>query len=1143
MPKIRVLHAVLCLALAPLVGTCSSSTWARTAVSFLTRVSGNSQVAVAGQPLPQSLVVRVTSDEAGTVAPGVAVTWAVVTGGGHLSQTTDTTGADGLSTVAWTLGAITGQQTATATVAGATGSPVPFTATASALLPTQLTLVSGNGQSATVSATLAAPLVVKVGDASNAGVAGVTVSWTVTGGGGQVSAATSVTDASGQAQVTWTLGATVGAQTVAATVAGLTGSPLLFAATGTALPATQITLVSGNSQTGALSAPLAAPLVVKVANAANGGVAGVTVTWAVTGGGGQVSAATSVTNASGQAQITWTLGATVGAQTATASVTGLTGSPVTFTATGAANPPTQIALVSGNAQTGSVSTALPAPLVVKVSDASNAAVAGVTVNWAVTGGGGQVSAATSVSNASGQAQITWTLGATVGAQTATATVVGLTGSPVTFSATGTALPATQLSLVSGNSQSATVSTALSAPLVVKVANAANGGVAGVTVNWAVTAGGGQVSAATSVTNASGQAQITWTLGATVGAQTATATVTGLTGSPVTFGATGTAPPPVPTQIALVSGNGQTGTVNTALAAPLVVKVGDASNVGVSGVTVNWAVTAGGGAVAAATSLTNASGQAQIAWTLGSTVGAQSATATVNGLTGSPVTFSATGTASTRVQRFLSPTGSDAANGQTAGTAWRTFAKAFGAGGIGAGGELILLDGTYSVAAGTGYISWTGTNSAQPPSGTGRAATQQTWVHAQNPGNVTVVYGPLDGNATGSLFIGRSTRKDSNITVQGITFEGGGNLYNTSYVTVKDCGFHGSFGIGTNDHAQGNSYNLVEDVWVWGAQERIIAINYRGDHNVWRRVVVRGDGCNAASCVGSGNPNVGITVYESTFTEMQNIFVVDRILGGGEPYADFATAQHTSGQSHGGNRWRGSASINSEDQGLYFEWDLANTYPVADVADFVVWRPTSGWGLDISGRGGSEDMRLSNVTVAVDQNGDGVRIGPGTTGSVMRNLVVFGSGRYGINSAVQPSYADVYGSWSSVYNQTSCATGCRTTNPTADGATPSLQWPLRIESGSALSGTGAGGANYGATIVNRFGADGAHWGEAGYNTVTAAPLWPWPGQATIKTQMCNGVTRGWCGTSLTFTQYVWGLMGSGLPPGINPVAPSGARRRF
>ena len=71
----------------------------------------------------------------------------------------------------------------------------------------------------------------------------------------------------------------------------------------------------------------------------------------------------------------------------------------------------------------------------------------------------------------------------------------------------------------------------------------------------------------------------------------------------------------------------------------------------------------------------------------------------------------------------------------------------------------------------------------------------TVVRAQNPGSVTV---------QGPLFIGRSTRKDSYIRVQGITFEGGGSLYNTSFVTLKDDGFHGPLDVGTNDHDQGNT---------------------------------------------------------------------------------------------------------------------------------------------------------------------------------------------------------------------------------------------------------------------------------------------------------------------------------------------------
>lgn len=72
-------------------------------------------------------------------------------------------------------------------------------------------------------------------------------------------------------------------------------------------------------------------------------------------------------------------------------------------------------------------------------------------------------------------------------------------------------------------------------------------------------------------------------------------------------------------------------------------------------------------------------------------------------------------------------------------------------------------------------------------------------------------------------------------------------------------------------------NLVEDVWVWAAGERAIAMNYRSHRNVWRRMMVRGDGCGTTACAGSGNPNVGFTVHDSQDVSVQNVLVLDRVL--------------------------------------------------------------------------------------------------------------------------------------------------------------------------------------------------------------------------------------------------------------------------
>jgi hypothetical protein len=471
--------------------------------------------------------------------------------------------------------------------------------------------------------------------------------------------------------------------------------------------------------------------------------------------------------------------------------------------------------------------------------------------------------------------------------------------------------------------------------------------------------------------------------------------------------------------------------------------------------------------------------------------------------------------------YLSPTGNDAAAGNTPAVPWKTFAKAFAS--MAGGDELILLDGTYS-APSTGYISYLGTNSGQPPSGTGASA--MTHVHALNPGNVTI---------QGALFIGRSTRKDSYIKVQGITFEGGGSLYNTSHVTIKDCGFHGSFGIGTNDHNNGNTRNLIEDVWVWASGQRIIASNYRADQNVWRRVLVRGDGCGTASCTGSGNPNVGITVYESRDVSLQNVMVVDRMLASGdEGYADFASAQHTTGYAFGNNEWLGTLSLNSPDSGYYFEADAAIS-PTVLIANAVAWNASAvGFNVSVPGT-----VDLHNLT-AYGRGMDGVRV---MSSGVLANVLSVDAGRYGINSVNAPSNANVFGAATSAYNQTACTTGCYTTNPRADGTTPSLRYITRIEAGSALKGAGSGGTDIGANVVTRYGTDGTRYGDAGYNQPTAVALWPWPNEERIKREMCvgAGVTRGFCSTgkrldnlnAVTLTSYVWEAMGNPLPSGIYP----------
>ncbi len=199
-----------------------------------------------------------------------------------------------------------------------------------------------------------------------------------------------------------------------------------------------------------------------------------------------------------------------------------------------------MATSSGNAQTGAVGIVLASPLRV-LATRNGLPASGVTVTWSTSGTGASVTPPTSITDNQGIAAATWTLPQTSGPRNATATVVNATGSPVVFSATATAGAAAKLAILDGNNQTGVQSTLLTSSIRAKVTDQYDNAVVGTAVNWTVITGGGAVTA-TSVTDAFGAAPASWTLGAALGAQTAQAVKTGVTGSPLLFTATATAPP-------------------------------------------------------------------------------------------------------------------------------------------------------------------------------------------------------------------------------------------------------------------------------------------------------------------------------------------------------------------------------------------------------------------------------------------------------------------------------------------------------------------------------------------------------------------------------------------------------------------------
>jgi len=164
----------------------------------------------------------------------------VVSDDGVVALTTAVTNVDGIAEApGWTLDATVGENTLIATAEGFTDSPLTFTAMGTIGAPAEISIQSGTGQSAEVGTEVETAPSVLVTDANGNPVAGVEVTFAVTSGGGTVSPSTPITtDADGIAAAdSWTLGTTVGDNTVTATAVGLADSPVTFTATAIPGPA------------------------------------------------------------------------------------------------------------------------------------------------------------------------------------------------------------------------------------------------------------------------------------------------------------------------------------------------------------------------------------------------------------------------------------------------------------------------------------------------------------------------------------------------------------------------------------------------------------------------------------------------------------------------------------------------------------------------------------------------------------------------------------------------------------------------------------------------------------------------------------------------------------------------------------------
>jgi outer membrane autotransporter protein len=189
-----------------------------------------------------------------------------------------------------------------------------------------------------------------------------------------------------------------------------------------------------------------------------------------------------------------------------------------------------------------------------------------------------------------------------------------------------------LRLVSGNNQRGPIGTRADLPILVEVVDASGAPVQGQTVDFLLQSGSATLDPQPVATDAIGRASLGFRFGPNAGPIRIRASIGSAETQIVLVDATSFLP-----TLAIVSGNNQTGAAGSVLPQDLVVQIGaPPAGKSLAGVSVRWTVVDGGGTLASATTLTDASGRASNKYTLGPVSGAQHVRATADG--GASVTF-------------------------------------------------------------------------------------------------------------------------------------------------------------------------------------------------------------------------------------------------------------------------------------------------------------------------------------------------------------------------------------------------------------------------------------------------------------------------------------------------------------------------
>jgi hypothetical protein len=404
---------------------------------------------------PVSAYVHVATDSAVTIPEGTARTISarstdarghVLTGRPVHWHSADTT-VVGVDTTGALIGVGAGHTTVTATMDGVSAdAPVTVIPVAGTLA-----VVAGDKQHASAGASLPEPIVVLLVSRRGRPLAAQSVRFRRVDGTASGDLAAVTTDANGKARFAWRLADVPGRQRVEATADGL-DSALTLVADAEPVAANTRAVALADSQAARVATALPQPVGLRLTDTTGRVLSDVAVDW-VALDGGAVTAAATRTDSLGEARATWTLGARAGRQRVRARIgDGRAVKPVIVHATALAGPPAALAVVGTPALTAHVGARLPHAIMLRVTDATGNALAGVRVR--LTALAGTLSDTVTASDSTGLVRTQWTLGAAAGPQHATMRADGVT-QPVTLTATATAPAPTPKSSAGATGRSTT----------------------------------------------------------------------------------------------------------------------------------------------------------------------------------------------------------------------------------------------------------------------------------------------------------------------------------------------------------------------------------------------------------------------------------------------------------------------------------------------------------------------------------------------------------------------------------------------------------------------------------------------------------------------------------------------------------------